>query len=308
MNVAARLERLAEPGGVVVSGTAYDHLQGKLACGLVPLGERRLKNIGQPVRVFRVALGAYADATAPPPLPDKPSIAVLPFDNLGGAGAQDFEADGLVDDLITGLSRFRTFAVVSRNSAYVYKGRAVDARQAAGELGVRYLLTGSVRRAGDRVRITAQLIEGATGVHLWAEKLEGKLDDIFEFQDRIASHVAGAIHPALLVAEIGAATRKPPDNLEAYHLVLRAYPKVWSASKSDNAEAISLLGRANALDPSYGRAHALLAWCHAQNLSYMWSGEPEWDRKQVTACVTAASPLIDDDPMALTAVGAPGGM
>ena len=197
----------------------------------------------------------------------KPSIAVLPFDNLSGAEGTDFEADGLVDDLITGLSRFRTFAVVSRNSTFVYKGRAVDARQAAVELGVRYLLEGSVRRSGDRVRITAQLIEGATGVHLWAEKLDGELDDIFEFQDRITASVIGLIEPRIQLAEIERARQKRPETLTRGTSMSRQCRSSVSPCAGYDT-AIALLTRAIAIEPNYCPALAMASWAHERRRTY----------------------------------------
>ena len=187
---------------------------------------------------------------------------------MGGADGQDFGPDGLVEDLITGLSRFRTFAIVSRNSTFVYKGRAVDARQAASELGVRYLLEGSIRRSGDRVRITAQLIEGATGVHLWAEKLDGKLDDIFEFQDRITASVIGLIEPQIQHAEIERARQKRPESFDAWDLYVQAVPLVLSAKAADFDAAIALLDRAIALEPNYCPALTMASWAHERRRTY----------------------------------------
>jgi adenylate cyclase len=214
VNVAARLEQLSEPGGVVVSGTAYDHLRGKLGYALENVGERRLKGIERPVRVYRVV---PSGATAPPApaLPDRPSVAVLPFDNMSADPAQAFFADGITEDLTTALSRLSGFFVIARNTMFTYKGRPVDVRAVGREVGVRYLLEGSVRKAADRVRVTAQLVEAATGNHLWAERYDGRLDDVFAIQDEITASVVGRIGPELLAAEHARASRKPPRSLDA---------------------------------------------------------------------------------------------
>ena len=226
VNIAVRLEGLADPGGVVVSGTAYDHLQGKLDCGLAPLGDRRLKNIGRPVRAYRVALGAGAPAA--PPLPDKPSIAVLPFTNMSGDPEQEYFADGLVEDIITALSRVRSFFVIARNSSFTYKGRAVDVRQVSRELGVRYVLEGSIRKAGARVRIVGQLVDATTGHHVWADRFDGDMSDIFDLQDRVAESVVGAVEPSIRLEEIRQARTKPTNYITAYDLYLRALPGFYS--------------------------------------------------------------------------------
>ena len=239
---------------------------------------------------------------APPAASVQPSTAVLPFDNLGGAQAQDFQADGLVDDLITGLSRFHTFAVVSRNSAFVYRGRAVDARQAAAELGVRYLLTGSVRRAGERVRITAQLIEGATGVHLWAEKFEGQLGDIFEFQDRITDSVSGLIEPQIQQAEIERARQKRPENFDAWDLYVQAVPFVLQPTIAGYDKAIALLDRAVALEPDYAPALAMASFAYERRRTYGGS-TPDQDAKTAFALVQRALASDPNDALALANCG-----
>jgi TolB-like protein len=253
-------------------------------------------------RLLRQDKVAAGPASAAPSV--KPSIAVLPFDNLGGADAPDFGADGLVEDLITGLSRFRTFAVISRNSAFVYKGRAVDARQAASELGVRYLLEGSVRRAGDRVRITAQLIEGATGVHLWAEKLDGQLGDIFEFQDRITASVIGLIEPQIQQAEIERSRQKRPDSFDAWDLYVQAVPLVLSAKVSDYDVAIALLHRALALEPNYCPALAMASWAHERRWTFGGIASAAVDDVQIAfALAHRAVETGPNDALALANLG-----
>jgi len=225
VNVAARLEALAEPSGICVSRVVRDQVRDKLDLTFEDLGEQTLKNIARPVHVWRVRLGpTEAVRFAPLPLPDKPSIAVLPFQNLSGDPEQEYFADGMVEEIITALSRIRWLFVIARNSSSTYKGRAVDVRQVARELGVRYVLEGSVRKASNRVRITAQLIEAETGAHLWADRFDGSLEDVFEFQDQVATNVAGVIEPALQASEIRRVARKPTSDLTAYDLCLRAQP------------------------------------------------------------------------------------
>src|SRR5215475_9815698 len=225
VNVAARLEGIAEPGGICISRKVYEDIIGKMQLGFVDAGEQQLKNIAQPVRVYRISGEqlAVARAAAKPALalPDKPSIAVLPFTNMSGDPEQEYFADGMVEEVITGLSRFRWLFVIARNSSFTYKGRAVDARQVGRELGVRYLLEGSVRKSANRLRIAGQLIDASSGVHLWADRFEGAIEDVFELQDQVTASVVGAITPRLEQAEIERARRKPTENLDAYDLFLR---------------------------------------------------------------------------------------
>ncbi|CDX62684.1 putative adenylate cyclase [Mesorhizobium plurifarium] len=232
---------------------------------------------------------------------DQPSVAVMPFDNLGGADDEYF-ADGVVEETTAALSRVRDFFVIARQSAFTYKGRFVDVRQVGKELGVNYVVEGTVRRGGDRLRISVQLVDAETRAQLWSERYEGAIEDIFEFQDRIAAQVAGAIHPAIRGAEIELAKRKPPTSLRAYDLVMRAYPNIWGRRKDTNYQAIELLKKATAVDPAYGRAHALLAWCHASNAAYLWAEQPESELEKARAAVEAAG-SIGDDPTALAAAG-----
>lgn len=252
INIAARLQTIAEPGGVYVSGKVHEEVRDRMKAVFKDLGEKRLKNISRPVRVFEVITGAPRRTRAPDGVtiePRRPSVAVLPFDNMGGNSEQEYFADGVVEDIITALSRFKEFAVIARNSSFVYKGRAVDVREVSRELGVRYLLEGSVRKAGTRLRITAQLIDAATGAHLWADKFDGSLEDVFDFQDRITATVASIVEPAIRWAEIERSRRERPDSVEGYDLYLRALPMHLSQTESANAEAISLLLRAIELEP-----------------------------------------------------------
>ncbi|MGC1574849.1 MAG: adenylate/guanylate cyclase domain-containing protein, partial [Beijerinckiaceae bacterium] len=227
VNVAARLERMAEPGGICVSSRAKEDAEGKLNIGFTDLGEHELKNIARPIRVYRVEMEAQpVKMRAPLPLPDKPSLAVLPFPNMSGDPAQEYFADGMVEEIIMALSRVRSFFVIARNTSFTYKGKAVDAKQIGHDLGVRYLLAGSVRKAGDRVRITAQLIDATTGSHIWSDRYDGGVEDIFDLQDRITENIVGAIQPSLLLAEIERTKRKRPESLDAYECMLRAYPYI----------------------------------------------------------------------------------
>ncbi|RWA72286.1 BTAD domain-containing putative transcriptional regulator [Mesorhizobium sp.] len=232
---------------------------------------------------------------------DQPSVAVMPFDNLGGADDEYF-ADGVVEEITAALSRIRNFFVIARQSAFTYKGRFADVREVGLELGVNYVVEGTVRRGGDRLRISVQLVDADTRTQLWSERYEGATEDVFEFQDRIAAQVAGAIHPAIRGAEIELAKRKPPTNLRAYDLVMRAFPNLWGRRKDTNDRATELLTKAIAIDPAYGRAHALLAWCHASNAAYLWAEQPERELEKALAAVEAAG-SIGDDPTALTAAG-----
>jgi TolB-like protein/DNA-binding SARP family transcriptional activator len=233
---------------------------------------------------------------------DQPSIVIMPFDNLSGEGDEYF-VDGVVEEITAALSRVRDFFVIARQSAFTYKGRFVDVLEVGRELGVNYVVEGTVRRGGDRLRISVQLVDAETRTQLWSERYEGAIEDIFEFQDRIAAQVAGAIHPAIRGAEIELAKRRPPTSLRAYDLVMRAYPNLWGRRKDANNQAIELLQKAIAIDPTYGRAHALLAWCYASNASYLWTEQPERELEQALGAVEAAG-SISDDPTALTAAGA----
>jgi len=270
VNVAARLEALAEPGGICVSRVVRDQVRDKLAFSFEDLGEQHVKNIARPIRVHRIVLGERRDraetATRGPPqnpplaLPDKPSIAVLPFQNMSGDPEQEYFADGMVEEIITALSRIKWLFVIARNSTFTYEGQAIDVKRVGRELGVRYVLEGSVRRGGGRVRITAQLIEAETGVHLWADRFDGSLEDVFDLQDQVAASVAGVIEPTLQVAEFSRAASRPTTDLTAHDLYLRANALVFSRSRQI-PEAMDLLAQATTRDPNYGPALALCGLC-----------------------------------------------
>jgi adenylate cyclase len=253
INIAARLQQIADPGGIFISGKVFEEVRDRMKVGFLDMGERDLKNIPRPVRVYEVlAEGAEAPKGREfgPVTPRRPSVAVLPFDNMSGDSEEEYFADGVVEDIITALSRFKDFAVIARNSSFVYKGRAVDVRQVAKELGVRYLLEGSVRRARERLRITAQLIDATTGAHLWADRFDGTLEDVFDFQDRITATVASLVEPTIRWAEIERSRRERPDSVEAYDLYLRALPMHLAQTEASNADAIRLLLRAIGLEPN----------------------------------------------------------
>jgi adenylate cyclase len=262
VNVAARLEALAEPGGICVSGRVQEDVQGKLDVVFEDAGERELKNIARPVRVYRIRGEGGAAPVASLPLPDKPSIAVLPFENMSGDPEQEYFADGLTEDLITGLSRQSWFFVIARNSTFTYKGKAIDVREVARQLGVRYVLEGSVRKSANMVRVTGQLIDAAQGTHLWAERYDRELLDIFALQDDITNNVIGSIEPHILAAEAERVRRKPPQSFHAWDLVMRALPHLWRLSTEEHLLAQQLLRQAIDLDPNYANAHALLGWSY----------------------------------------------
>jgi len=306
VNVAARIEGLAEPGGIFVSARVQEDAAGKLNLAFADIGEQQLKNIARPVRVYRVCDpdSAKAPSTpAPPvlPLPDKPSIAVLPFVNISGDPEQEYFADGMVEEIITTLSRIRWLFVIARNSTFTYKGRAVDVKQVSRELGVRYVLEGSVRKGGNRVRITAQLIDATTGAHLWADRFDGSLEDVFELQDKVAISVAGVIEPTLRQAEIERARRKRPDSLDAYDLYLRALPDAVAAMPEDADKALALLDKAIELEPNFAAAHALIAWCHEQR--YLRGGMQEETRLAAVRHARRAIATGGDDAVALATAG-----
>jgi TolB-like protein/class 3 adenylate cyclase len=266
VNVAARLEGLAEPGGITVSGTAYDHLQGKLDCPLTPLGEQKLKNIERPVRAYRVEIGAGdAGATpspAPPPVPERPAVAVLPFDNLSGDPEQGYFSDGITEDVITELARFHELLVIARNSSFAFRGKSVDVREVGRALGAGYVVEGSVRRGGNRVRITAQLIAAGTGTHLWAERWDRPLEDVFAVQDEIARGIVATVASRVLEDSETVARRRAPADVRAYDLFLQGHRLSDRFNPGDQDRARELFLQARDLDPGFARAYTGLAFNH----------------------------------------------
>ncbi|MBR1213891.1 adenylate/guanylate cyclase domain-containing protein [Bradyrhizobium sp. JYMT SZCCT0180] len=314
VNIAARLEGIAEPGGVCISDDTYRQIRGKVEIGWDDLGPQTLKNIAEPLRAWRVQLGGQAAAKQQPgspagrapvlALPDKPSIVVLPFQNMSGDPKQDYFADGMVEEIITALSHFKALFVIARNSSFTYKGRAVDVKQVGRELGVRYVLEGSVRKAATRVRITGQLVDTATGAHLWADRFDGGLGDIFDLQDQVTESVVGAIAPAMEKAEIERARRKPTESLDAYALYLRGLAAFYQFdNRQANEEALRLFNSAIALDPDFASAYGRAAFCYSTAKNNGWISDTANEIAEVTRLAQRAVELGKDDAIALAAGG-----
>jgi adenylate cyclase len=307
VNIAARLEGIADPGGICISDDAQRQVRGKVDIGFDDIGLQTLKNIAEPMRAWRVrAEGSVlskpsAKTAAPLTLPDKPSIAVLPFQNMSGDAEQEYFADGMVEDIITALSRVKSFFVIARNSSFTYKGKAVDIKQVGRELGVRYVLEGSVRKAGGRVRITGQLIEAATGHHVWADRFDGNLEDVFDLQDRVTESVVGAIEPSLRQAEIGRARAKPTENLDAYDCYLRSLHSFYQLTRESTELSCGYLKLAIERDPQYALAKATLAMFYLANQLQGW-GQPD-DRTRALELAQDAAKLEPDDPATLRCAG-----
>lgn len=315
VNIAARLEGIAEPGGVCVSDDTHRQIRGKIDVTFDDIGSQTLKNIAEPMRAWRVRRGSEAAVAAirsgPSPtraqdlaLPDKPSIVVLPFDNMSADPGQDYLADGIVEAITAALSCIRSFFVIARSSAFTYKGRATNARDVGRELGVAYLLEGSVQKAGNRLRIIVQLIETEGGAHVWSSRFDGAVEDFFDLEDRITEQVAGALQPSIRIAEIERSRRKRPQELGSYDHTMRAMPHVWALEKEESAKALELLEKALAIDPEYPLALSLAGWCHAQRSVYNWS--PNISESQVLARSLAerAAEMSGDDPIILAVLGA----
>jgi adenylate cyclase len=304
VNVAARLEALAEPGGICLSGAAHEQVRDKLDLAFEDLGKQSVKNIARPVRVYRVRDDrAAAGSRAQPgsqvlPLPDKPSIAVLPFANMSGDSEQDYFADGMVEEIITARSRIRWLFVIARNSSFTYKGQAIDVKRVGRELGVRCVLEGSVRKAAGRVRITAQLVDAESGAHLWADRFDGSLEGVFELQDKAATSVAGVIEPALQAAEVQRSSRRPVNHLGACDLYLRAYAMLRSPARRA-VEVAGLLDQAIACDPDFGPALALAAAFHVNSGIFGWCNDPEDNRRKGLERGRRALLVAGDDPTVL---------
>ena len=306
INIAVRLEGGADPGGILISEKVYSEVEGKLDVGFEDRGEQRLKNITKPVRAYAVRAETYSALTkrlsATPPLPDKPSIAVLPFQNMSGDPEQDYFADGVVEEITTALSRIRWLFVIARNSSFTYKGKAVDVKQVGRELGVHYVLEGSVRRAAKRIRITSQLIDAISGAHLWADHFDGPLEEVFELQDRVASIVAGVIEPTLQAAELQQSAKRRTDDLTAYDLFLRARARGQSWDKQGVLGGLDLLGKALERDPHYAPALALVAHYHMQLHVNGWSENLERGCQEGVEYARRALRVGGDDPDVLAAV------
>jgi len=306
VNIAARIEGVAEAGGIAISRAVHEQVRDKLDVSFVDKGEVALKNLARPVQVFAVGGAVPSSAVGSAPalvLPDKPSIAVLPFQNMSGDPEQEYFVDGLVEDIITGLSRFRSLFVIARNSSFAYKGKSPDIRQVGRELGVRYVLEGSVRKAGGRVRITGQLIEAASGAHLWADRFDGALEDVFDLQDHVTTSIVGAITPKVEQVEIERTRRKPTENLDAYDLHLRAVGSARLSTRTGIDEAMLFCKRAIALDPSFALAHGQAAMCYAIRKMYRWATPKDSDIAETDRLARQAWALDPDDAVAIGLAG-----
>jgi adenylate cyclase len=305
VNIASRLEGIAKPGAICISDDAYRQVRGKVDAVFEDMGSQELKNIANPVRAYGIQIGSPPAAIrAHPELPDKPSIVVLPFDNMSAEPGQDYLADGIVEAITAALSRIRSFFVIARSSAFTYKGRAVNARDIGKELGVGYLIEGSVQKGGNRLRITVQLIETETGAHVWSSRYDGTVDDIFDLQDRIAEQLAGTIQPSIRIAEIERSRRKRPQDLGSYDYTMRAMPHVWALEKEEAAKALDLLENALAIDPEYPLALSLAGWCHAQRSVYNWVENIAESQAKARSLAERAAELSGDDPIILAVLGA----
>lgn len=306
INMAVRVQAHAPPGGMCITKWMYQYLEGATDLKFIDLGPTELKNIAKTVRIYvwhPEGAQHVSPEAAPLPLPsNRPSLVVLPFDNLSGEADQSYFADAVVEEITATLSRIRDFFVIARNSAFAYKGRSTDVRQVGRALGVRYVVEGSVRRVGERVRITAQLVEAETASHIWSTKIDGAAGELFDLQDRIAAEVASAIQPSIRRAEIARARSKRPETLAAYDQVMRAFPHLWAHRPSDNAEAISLLEQALLLEPDYGLAAALAAWAYGQQVAYNWTTDFDFERKAAGRLIEQATLTVHDNPTALTAL------
>ena len=312
VNVAARLEALADPGGIMVSRTVHDQVRDKLSFGFKDMGEQPVKNIARPIGVYQVSLientapitvkDAEVAAKIEVSSADRPSIAVLPFANISGDPEQEYFADGISEDIITGLSKLRWFFVIARNSSFAYKGKAVDVKRVSRELGVRYVLEGSVRKGGNRVRITAQLIDASTGNHIWADRYDGDLTDVFALQDEITKKVVAAIEPKLLEAEGVRSQGRSPEDLDAWDMVMQTNSLLWRLTKTDIDAAIAMLGLATARYPDYAPAHSMLAFALLFRAISVGVAHSQ-DTKEAVRLASRAAELDDNDPWAHLALG-----
>jgi TolB-like protein/class 3 adenylate cyclase len=304
VNIAARLQEIAAPGGVCVSSRVHEEARDRLDIEFEDGGPQTLKNIARPVQVWRWSPGAVTPAAKPSlALPDKPSIAVLPFQNMSGDPEQEYFADGMVEDIITALSRFKSLFVIARNSSFTYKGKTVDIKQVGRDLGVRYVLEGSVRRAGGRVRIAGQLIDRETGAHLWADRFDGSLEDIFDLQDQVTEKVAGVLVPKVEQAEIARAKRKASSNLDAYDCYLRGLAFSQPVTREGDNEALSLFYRAIELDPDFAVAYGRAAWIYINRKSNGWMTNRALEIAEAARLGRRAGELGDDDAAALCSGG-----
>jgi adenylate cyclase len=309
VDIGSRMESLAEPGGINVSRAVRDQVRDRLPIAFEDLGEHEVKNVPRPVRAFRIVLDK--PAAAPPTAarravapPERTGLVVLPFQNIGGDSEAEFFLDSVAEDLITELARARWFSVVARNTSFSYKGKRADSKQLARELGVRYVVEGSLRKAGNRVRIGCQLVEAASGEHLWAERFDGTLEDSFDLQDQITESLIGSVGPVLRGAEFERARRKPESSQDVYDLVCRAIPAAFAETAQDNREALRLLGLVFETDPGNALANALAAWCRQQRHLMNWPGGEDADREAAKSLARVAIAEGSDVPLALALAGA----
>jgi len=310
VNVAARLEALAEPGGIMVSRSVYDQVRDKLSFSFEDLGERAVKNIARPIGVHRVHISELAptmkSGPSAPPEPissNRASIAVLPFANMSGDPEQEYFADGVVEEIITALSHMRWLSVIARNSSFIYKGKNVELKQVGRELDVRYVLEGSVRKSGNRVRITGQLVDTSTGAHLWADRFDGSIEDIFDLQDQVTAKVVSAIAPKLEQAEIERARRKPTESLDAYDCFLRGLASLHQWTKESSDDALRYFYRSIELDPGFAAAYGMAAWCFVWRKVNGWFGDRAKDAAEAERLARRAVELGPDDAVALAGGG-----
>jgi adenylate cyclase len=313
VNIAARLEGIAQPGGICISDDAQRQIRGKLDSPFEDMGPQNLKNVTEPMRTWRLSVDARAaeyllserstGIARPLALPDKPSIAVLPFQNMSSDAEQDYFADGIVEDIITALSRYHGLFVVARNSSFTYKGQAVDIKRVGRELGVRYVLEGSVRKIPSRVRVTAQLIDASTGAHLWADRFDGAMEDIFDLQDDITLNLVGAIAPKLENAEIVRAMRKPTESLDGYDYYLRAMASFHKAGRDDIKEAICLFHKPIEFDDGYSSAYGMAAWCYARRKLNGWTDDQSAETLDAERLAKRATECGNNDAVALASSG-----
>jgi TolB-like protein/class 3 adenylate cyclase len=310
VNIAARLQTLANPGSVCISGETYDQVRKVLPISFTDLGAQHVKNIQEPIRAYHVGARNEAREAAPahvaeaenlPPVPDKPSIAVLPFQNISGDPEQQYFADGMAEDITTALSRFKSLFVIARNSSFSYKGKAIDVKRVGRELGVRYVLEGSVRKAGSRLRIAAQLIDAASGAHIWADRFDGALEDVFEFQDEVTEKVVGAIAPRVERAEIKRAWRRPPSNTDAYDCYLRGLACLSPMTADGLEQALGLFTKASALDPDYASAYGMAMHCHAHRFDLLLAEADDiaHRRREISRLWQIVARVGQDDGVAL---------
>ena len=312
VNIASRLEGMAEPGGVCISDDAHRQVRGKVDITFDDMGEQTLKNIVEPMRAWQIRLADRATGavrpSSPPTiklaLPDKPSIVVLPFDNMSAEADQDYLADGIVEAITAALSCIRSFFVIARSSAFTYKGRVMNPRDIGKELGVAYLLEGSLQKVGNRLRIIVQLIETEGGAHVWNSRFDGAIDDFFDLEDRITQQVAGALQPSIRIAEIKRSRRKRPQDLNCYDYTMRAMPHVWTLERDESTKALELLEKALTIDPEYPLALVLAGWCHAQRAVYTWVDDIVGSQEIARSLAERAADLSGDDPLVLAVLGA----